>query len=90
MVYSRSASKTFEENETKVSEETNILDYGQEASDISYLSLSFLDCSPFNKITAERKSLEGKRKIKDASSKIANVISVALGDPSLAPSSNKI
>ena len=70
-------------------EETDILDYCQEeASDISNLSLSLLDCSPLKKVRAERTSLEGKRKIKDASSKIANVISVALGDPSLAPSSN--
>eukprot|EP00795_Rhopilema_esculentum_P003907 gene3907-15225_t len=90
MVCSQCGSKTIEENEAEVSEETNICDYYQkEASDISNLSLSLLDCSSMNKVRAERTSLGGERRIKDAFSKIANVISVALGDPSLEPSSDE-
>ena len=62
-----------------------IFDTSNENLDVS---LSLLDGTPLKKVRASRISNEGKKQIQDVTSKLANVISVALDDPYLVSNSS--
>ena len=53
-------------------------------------SLEMLECSPLKMLNSDRTLRLGKRKIESAISKLRSTIAIALNDPQLASSKNKV